>query len=299
MPHKLTLLKDVDELTDEARVIGAINTICLRHYIDQEPNAQIPDSQATTGEGRKLIGTNTDCIGIRDAFLRSFKRSQLSSGYPGVDMVELVRGRTALVIGAGGTARAAIFALWKFFDVQLVYLVNRFESEVEEVMQSMSQNGCAVKMRHIRTVEEVRELKRKARHGNDEEPVMVVGTVPDIPARSTEEIRMKKVVEEILQCPDGTHHWSQSSDNSHANEVEVRATPGAQRRWLLDMCYHPSPTTSLITLANQRGWQTISGIEALKYQGIKQFELWTGRKVDEEAVEKLGKIVDNAVQQRT
>jgi shikimate dehydrogenase len=73
IPHKLAALEAADELTDAARSIGAVNTLTL------------------TGDGR-ILGDNTDAGGLLDA---------LGEPVPG----------SALVLGAGGAARAAAWAL--------------------------------------------------------------------------------------------------------------------------------------------------------------------------------------------
>ena len=48
MPHKVSVLEHLDYLTPEAKAIGAVNTIYFK--------------------GQEWWGTNTDTIGIRDAF---------------------------------------------------------------------------------------------------------------------------------------------------------------------------------------------------------------------------------------
>jgi len=73
IPHKLAALEVADELSDAARAIGAVNTLTL-------------------GEDGGIAGDNTDAAGLRDAL-----------GKPPPS--------TALVLGAGGAARAAIWAL--------------------------------------------------------------------------------------------------------------------------------------------------------------------------------------------
>jgi len=75
IPHKQAVLAHLDEVDDTARRIGAVNTVTLR-------------------EGR-LVGSNTDWIGVARALERETK----------------LAGRRAVVLGAGGTARAAVFAL--------------------------------------------------------------------------------------------------------------------------------------------------------------------------------------------
>jgi shikimate dehydrogenase len=73
IPHKLAALEAADELSDTARSIGAVNTLTL------------------SGDGL-IVGDNTDAGGLLDA---------LGEPVPG----------SALVLGAGGAARAAAWAL--------------------------------------------------------------------------------------------------------------------------------------------------------------------------------------------
>ncbi|KAH6866056.1 quinate dehydrogenase [Thelonectria olida] len=102
MPFKVSIMSSLDDVTEEGRVMGAINTVFLRRAAD--------------GSTRH-IGTNTDCIGVREAFLQNF---------PEVSTKAL--GKPALVIGGGGACRAAVFALWKWlgasFGGELVHVAS-------------------------------------------------------------------------------------------------------------------------------------------------------------------------------
>jgi shikimate dehydrogenase len=75
IPHKESVLALLDEVDETARRIGAVNTVTLR-------------------DGR-LRGANTDWLGVARALERETE----------------LGGRRAVVLGAGGTARAATFAL--------------------------------------------------------------------------------------------------------------------------------------------------------------------------------------------
>jgi len=77
IPHKETIIPFLDDLTDDARMIGAVNTI-----------------EVNRG---KLIGHNTDGRG----FLRSLREE---TGFR-------PKGKTILMIGSGGAARAVGFNL--------------------------------------------------------------------------------------------------------------------------------------------------------------------------------------------
>ena len=77
IPHKQNVIKFLDEFTPPAKAIGAVNTIYLRD--------------------KKVIGDNTDAPG----FLTDLKRNFSSfSFHP-----------SALILGAGGSARAVLYAL--------------------------------------------------------------------------------------------------------------------------------------------------------------------------------------------
>jgi shikimate dehydrogenase len=80
IPHKQTVIPLLDELTSTAKSIGAVNTIYLRD--------------------NKLIGDNTDAQGFLADLKRFLATETLRHG-------EL----EALVLGAGGSARAVVYAL--------------------------------------------------------------------------------------------------------------------------------------------------------------------------------------------
>lgn len=81
IPHKQAVIPFLDELSERSRAIGAVNTIFRK--------------------GDRVVGENTDAPG----FLQDLDR-QMHSGDPG-------QRRMALVLGAGGAARAVVYALWQ------------------------------------------------------------------------------------------------------------------------------------------------------------------------------------------
>lgn len=100
VPHKQAVMALMDELTPEARAVGAVNTIVVCE--------------------QGLLGHNTDIAGFR----RTVDED-------GID----VRARTVVVLGAGGAARAVVYAL-----VQAgakVMLLNRTVARAEALAQAM------------------------------------------------------------------------------------------------------------------------------------------------------------------
>ncbi|KAM5359038.1 hypothetical protein ACJZ2D_014792 [Fusarium nematophilum] len=88
IPLKLDIMGQVDELSEAARLIGAVNTV-------------VPLGQANSSGGRRLLGDNTDWKGMVHALQDAGVEARAGSDARGA----------AMVVGSGGTTRAAIFAL--------------------------------------------------------------------------------------------------------------------------------------------------------------------------------------------
>ena len=105
VPHKEKVAQLVDYLTEDAEILGAVNTV--------------------KNEGGKLTGYNTDAEG--------FLRSLIEEG------VEL-EGKRALMFGAGGAARAVGYALLKG-GVKFLNIVNRSFSKAKKVAEILGRRG--------------------------------------------------------------------------------------------------------------------------------------------------------------
>lgn len=103
LPHKEAALAVCDEVDDEARRLGAVNTIVMK-------------------DGR-LEGSNTDAFGFLE---------NLVQGVPDWRASEA----PAVVIGAGGAARAVVAALLDAAAPE-IRLVNRTRSRAETVAQEL------------------------------------------------------------------------------------------------------------------------------------------------------------------
>ena len=105
VPHKEAVLKACDGLDAAARRIGAVNTIVVR-------------------EDGSLEGRNTDAVG----FAESLRAASCSGGNAGA---------TALVLGAGGAARAIVAAL---IDLRFghIRIANRTDARASAVAAAFS-----------------------------------------------------------------------------------------------------------------------------------------------------------------
>lgn len=102
-PHKRTVMDHLDEITPETFALGAVNTVVNDH-------------------GR-LIGSNTDAAGLA-------RWMQLVDIDPA--------GQRCLVLGAGGAARASVWALSEL-GASTVVVLNRTVERAEDLVTSLRQ----------------------------------------------------------------------------------------------------------------------------------------------------------------
>ncbi|MEZ5398645.1 MAG: shikimate dehydrogenase [Bryobacteraceae bacterium] len=103
IPHKVAVIEHLDELSEAARLIGAVNTV--------------------RREGTRLIGENTDGKG----FLKGLREDA------GVDP----RGKRVAVLGAGGAARAIVTEL-TLAGAEWITVVNRGVTRGEAMVRDLS-----------------------------------------------------------------------------------------------------------------------------------------------------------------
>ena len=102
IPLKETVLDIVDILEPSAKIIGAVNTLVL-------------DEDGT------LIGRNTDGIGFQDSLAEHIELDRFKGG-------------TALVLGAGGAAKAVVYALAEMGFAKIL-ISNRTQSRADDLVQ--------------------------------------------------------------------------------------------------------------------------------------------------------------------
>jgi shikimate dehydrogenase len=119
VPHKLLALEMVDVVDEQARVWGAVNTIVFEM---RDPSGQwvsVGTTDALPSGNVRSRGFNTDADAIVQALLDGF------------DLVTLQGGK-AMLLGAGGAARAAALRLARE-GLAAIYLVNRTQQRAAEL----------------------------------------------------------------------------------------------------------------------------------------------------------------------
>jgi shikimate dehydrogenase len=112
IPHKERVVPLVDKLTEEAQATGAVNTI--------------------TREGHRLVGHNTDVPGFKVALDKLVGRQKMP--------------RHAVVLGAGGGARAVIYGLIRD-GFQRVIVFNRHLHRAEAMVKHFGRSASHMELR--------------------------------------------------------------------------------------------------------------------------------------------------------
>ncbi len=103
IPHKESIIQYLSNLSEEASIIGSVNTV--------------------VNEIGKLTGYNTDVNGVVET-LAPYK--------------DEITGSRMCVVGAGGGSRAVIYALIRYFKPEKIFLINRTESRAESLKNYFS-----------------------------------------------------------------------------------------------------------------------------------------------------------------
>jgi shikimate dehydrogenase len=112
IPHKERVVPLVDRLTEEGQATGAVNTI--------------------TREGRRLIGHNTDVPGFKVALDNLVGRQKMP--------------RHAVVLGAGGGARAVVYGLIRE-GFQRIIVFNRHLHRAEALVKHFGRSAAHMELR--------------------------------------------------------------------------------------------------------------------------------------------------------
>lgn len=208
VPLKLDIIPLLDEVTQDAQTIGAVNTIIV------DTSRPSKDRQ-----GHHLTGRNTDWQGMQ--LVLENAGAHVTSGP-----------QSAAVIGGGGTARAAIYALHAM-NYSPIYLLGRSANKMQTLSESFPGDY------YLEVISTYEEIKK-----NVQQPIVVIGTIP---ADKGIDQSLERLLKELLRA---------------RGDVE-------QQRILLEMAYKPA-VTPLMEMARKEGWAAIPGLEVLAGQGLHQ-----------------------------
>ena len=221
LPHARNVIPLIQHLSRYAQIIGAVNTI-------------FPVSRGS----RELYGDNTDWRGIKNCLQRSLTPAHM-----------VTSSTTALVLGAGGSARASIYALYRIGVVN-IFVYNRSRDKARSLVDDFQRLDHLL---HIKVLDclpvplPINPL-----------PSIIVSTVPAF--TGAVDSKLAEAVDVGLRL----EHLSANGGVAVELAYETRMTP-------------------LLAFAEQKEsqgspWVSVEGIEVLLEQGFEQCRIWTGRR---------------------
>ncbi len=170
IPHKEKIIKYLDDLSEEAAMIGAVNTIVNEHG--------------------KLKGYNTDINGILES-LTEFK--------------DLIIGSKVCVIGAGGGARAVIYTLIRHFKPEQITIINRTIQRADTLHNYFSEK---MRFDNLKTADlfppELIETFHSSKLIVNSTPVGMFPDVDDSPTNLKESFHKDQLVFDMIYNPTET-----------------------------------------------------------------------------------------------
>jgi len=214
VPYKEKSMEFMDKVDDAAMRIGAINTIVNNHEL--------------------LYGYNTDYTG--------FKRSLLEG------TETKIQGKNAVVLGAGGAARAILYALCQE-GIKEILIFNRTLDKAEIIKREYHSY-------FPESLIQIFSLKDKCLQDKIAGTDFLINTTP---LGSYPDVDLNPLPEDIV---------------INQNLIAY------------DLIYYPTKT-SFLRQAEKVGAIIKNGAEMLVYQAVESFYLWTGIRPEKEIVQKL------------
>lgn len=202
VPHKEAIIALLDEVAASARAIGAVNTVVRA--------------------GGRYVGYNTDAPGL----VRSIEEAGVQA-----------QDARAVILGAGGAARAAVVGLSEAGAARVTILCRRPEQ------------GRAL----VSSLRGYVECELEAAPLDDALVHFETATL-------------------LVQATSATLESSPHAA-AFASSLPIDALPAAAA--VVDIVYQPLKTT-VLERAEDRGLVTVNGLGMLLHQGAIAFEMWTG-----------------------
>lgn len=224
VPHKLAARELADSVSRAVAEIGAANTLSFT--------------------GSKITADNTDTIGI-------------TASLPGP-----VEGRRALVLGAGGSARAAVWALvragaevsiWNRTEARARILANDLGAQAV----SLPDHSSLLPVADFDLLLNATSVGLDAANPDSMTPGDGLGAAPDRGLTDLKALRL-------------------DADGLSVKHIVVDLVYGATE-------------TPLVALARARGASVLDGIEVLVHQGAASLRLWTGMEVPMETMRRAAR----------
>lgn len=213
VPHKVKVLDYLNKSSEEVTVIGAANTI--------------------VNDLGKLTGYNTDVHGI-NVSLTPYKSE--------------INGNDVAIFGSGGSARAVIYTLLRYYKPKKIFLINRTEDHSESLKQ---------------------HFKNKMRFD----------------AISTKALNDPNSIDLLNSCSLIVNATPVGMYPNEGDSIISLPQVFVKDQVVFDLVYNPVKT-KFLQLAEANGAKIIGGLTMLVEQAGKSFTLWTNKEFPTEKVQK-------------
>jgi shikimate dehydrogenase len=233
IPHKQAALALAEEASEAARAIGAANTLMF------------------SLEGA-IAAENTDAPGLIAALGQ---------------LVGLPADPSVLVLGAGGSARAAVWAL-REAGAREVSVWNRTRERAVALAQ---------------------ELGARAVSAPEPAELLVNCTSVGLPERNGQSTRADAPALDLARDP----LERSASEPEGLNQLGLTFDQVGEYPYVVDFVYRSDPTP-LLAAARAHDAGTVDGLEILVEQGALSFELWTGREAPRDVMRRAVRADDDS-----
>jgi shikimate dehydrogenase len=240
IPHQEAALALADEASETARAIGAANTLSL-------------------GRDGVILAENTDAPGLIGALQCS------------------PRGLRAMVLGAGGSARATVWAL-REAGASEVMVWNRTPERAEALAMQLD-------VRAVRVPEAADLLLNCTSVGLEPSDGPALGHAAGSGARTPAAEAAAALEERTLE--------RSATEQEGLNQLGLAFDQVGEYSYVVDLVYRAGPTP-LLAAAEAHRVPTLDGLEILVAQGALSFELWTGRAAPRDVMRTAARAEDGS-----
>lgn len=199
-PHKQAVIPELDRISEQARAVGAVNTI-VRH------------------EHGRLEGDNTDIAGFLTPLLPYADR---------------LRSAPITVLGAGGAARAVAYALLTSIHPERITLAARTPEKAERIAADLAEFDASAAL-NVSPYESCRDEVRRSSLIVNATPAGTHPNVDDTPWTHPEDFSSDQIVYDLVYNPRETRLLREAYDRGAATieglEMLISQAAAAYAQW--------------------------------------------------------------------
>lgn len=242
LPHKNAVIPLLGRLTDDARALGAVNTIYCLSGGDDGRAAPV------------FVGANTDWSGMAAAISSVMD-------FPGSSQVTRAEADTPMagvVIGSGVLAQTSAYALVAGLGLRTVFFVGGDPDDraaVSKALSGLSPGPLDFDLVSLDTLEHARSLAVT--------PRVIINSIRDMQPGNERHKHAQLLARHLIKEENRPRHMPGSA-------------PPLGNRVLLDLAYMLPVNTELVSCAKASGWEALSFVHFMAHQAVQQGKLWTG-----------------------